>query len=282
MSTWQNVFLENDMVTLKFSCGRSIIGFCGLGTGLGIPSARARKWPSQPDRGGCGLSFSRSQPSCRYQQDQPSHPPHISVITGYLITGHLVREKVATGRVDLPTFYARRARCLLPAASLTLVSVRVAAYMWIPAATWATTTSDIAASTMYAQNWVLVRRSMDYYAQDQAPSPLQHFWSLAVEEQFYLGWPVLAAGVAAWWRRRVGRDSKGARSTGSSSPASPLQSAPTRPRVRPGHGNSLQPVPRCIDVLCWCQPSSRLLYDAHPLVRARTGQPAGSLGCRAV
>ena len=48
MSTWQNLFLENDMVTLKFSCGRSIIGFCGLGTGLGIPNARAQKWPSQP------------------------------------------------------------------------------------------------------------------------------------------------------------------------------------------------------------------------------------------
>ena len=141
-------------------------------------------------------------------------------------TGHMLREVVATGRVDLPTFYARRARRLLPAASLTLVSVRVAAYMWMPALTWATTTSDIAASTMYAQNWVLVRRSMDYYAQDHAPSPLQHFWSLAVEEQFYLGWPVLLAGVAAWWRRRVGRDSKGGRSTGSSSPASPLQSAP--------------------------------------------------------
>ena len=85
MSTWQNVFLENDMVTLKFSCGRSIIGFCGLGTGLGIPSARARKWPSQPDRGGCGLSFSRSQPSCRYQQDQPSHPPHTTWITALSI-----------------------------------------------------------------------------------------------------------------------------------------------------------------------------------------------------
>ena len=148
------------------------------------------------------------------------------VISGYLITGHLVREVVATGRVDLPTFYARRARRLLPAASLTLVSVGVAAYMWMPAATWATTASDIAASTMYAQNWVLVRRSVDYYAQDQAPSPLQHFWSLAVEEQFYLGWPVLVAGVAAWWKRRARQDSGGGSSSGASSPASLLQSAP--------------------------------------------------------
>ena len=148
------------------------------------------------------------------------------VISGYLITGHLVREVVATGRVDLPTFYARRARRLLPAASLTLVSVGVAAYMWMPAATWATTASDIAASTMYAQNWVLVRRSVDYYAQDQAPSPLQHFWSLAVEEQFYLGWPVLVAGVAAWWKRRARQDSKGGSSNGASSPSSQLQSAP--------------------------------------------------------
>ena len=122
------------------------------------------------------------------------------VLSGYLITGHLIREVNTTGRVDLPNFYSRRARRLLPAASLILVLVGVGAYMWMPSWTWTTTATDMAASTLYAENWVLVRRTVDYLAQDQAPSPLQHFWSLAVEEQFYLGWPLLMA-----WGGRQGR-----------------------------------------------------------------------------
>ena len=126
------------------------------------------------------------------------------VISGYLITGHLVREVAATGRLDLPAFYARRARRLLPAASLTLVAVGLATYMWVPPATWPITAADMVASTLYAENWALVRRAVDYLAQDQTPSPLQHFWSLAVEEQFYVGWPLLVAGAAAAWTRRAG------------------------------------------------------------------------------
>ena len=126
------------------------------------------------------------------------------VISGYLITGHLLREVASTGRVDLPAFYARRARRLLPAASLTLVLVGLAAYLWMPAFTWKTVAADMAASTLYVENWALVRRSVDYLAQGQTPSPLQHFWSLAVEEQFYVGWPLLVAGVAATRMRRTG------------------------------------------------------------------------------
>jgi len=132
------------------------------------------------------------------------------VISGYLITGHLVREVAATGRVDLATFYARRARRLLPAASLTLVAVGLAAFLWMPPSTWPTIAADIAASTLYAENWMLVRRSVDYLAQNQAPSPLQHFWSLSVEEQFYLGWPLLVA----WGGRRGRRSGGGGGSSG--------------------------------------------------------------------
>ena len=129
------------------------------------------------------------------------------VISGYLITGHLLREVASTGRVDLPAFYARRARRLLPSASLTLVLVGVAAYLWMPAFTWKKVAADMAASTLYVENWALVRRSVDYLSQGQTPSPLQHFWSLAVEEQFYVGWPLLVAGVAATRTRRAGAKS---------------------------------------------------------------------------
>ena len=78
------------------------------------------------------------------------------VISGYLATGHLVREVASRGRVDLPGLYARRARRLLPAASLTRVAVGAATYMWIPRWTWETVAADMAASTVYAENWVLV------------------------------------------------------------------------------------------------------------------------------
>ena len=144
------------------------------------------------------------------------------VISGYLITGHLLREVASTGRVDLPAFYARRARRLLPAATLTLVAVGVAAYLWMPRWTWATVAADMAASTVYAENLMLVRRAVDYHAQGQTPSPLQHFWSLAVEEQFYLGWPLLVAGVAAWWKRTRSRENH--------SPHLPEMSLPPPPR----------------------------------------------------
>lgn len=128
------------------------------------------------------------------------------VISGYLITGHLVREVASTGRVHLPTFYARRAHRLLPAASLTLIAVGAATYAWTPPSTWPATAADMAASSVYVENWVLVRRSVNYLAQDEPPSPLQHFWSLAVEEQFYLGWPLVVSGVAAWWQKRKSGD----------------------------------------------------------------------------
>jgi len=102
----------------------------------------------------------------------------------------------------MQAFYGSQVRRLLPAASLTLVMVAVAAYLFMPVSTWATIAADMAASTLYVENWLLVRRSVDYLAQDQAPSPLQHFWSLAVEEQFYLGWPLVLVAISAWWRRR--------------------------------------------------------------------------------
>ena len=149
------------------------------------------------------------------------------VISGYLITGHLVREVVATGRVDLPTFYACRAQRLLPAASLTLVAVGAATYLWMPRWSWATTAADMAASTLYAENWMLVRRAVDYHAQGQTPSPLQHFWSLAVEEQFYLGWPLLVGGVAAAWRKR-----RGATTTTTTTTSPHIARAPQPPPLR--------------------------------------------------
>ena len=113
------------------------------------------------------------------------------VVSGFLITGILLRERQTTGRVSLSRFYARRARRLLPAACVTIAVTVVATMVLVPELRWSTISGDAWASTFYVQNWRLAGRAVDYLAQEAAPSPFQHFWSLAVEEQFYLVWPAL-------------------------------------------------------------------------------------------
>jgi peptidoglycan/LPS O-acetylase OafA/YrhL len=113
------------------------------------------------------------------------------VISGFLITSLLVREVERTGRVALAQFYARRARRLLPAAALTLVGAAVVTWWLLPITQRRVLGLDIVSAALYVVNWRLADRSVDYLAEGVAPSPVQHFWSLAVEEQFYLVWPAL-------------------------------------------------------------------------------------------
>ncbi|WP_181439500.1 acyltransferase family protein [Curtobacterium sp. MCBD17_032] len=126
------------------------------------------------------------------------------VISGYLITGHLLREVVATGRVRLGRFWSRRARRLLPGAFLTIAATGVAVLLWVPSALWGQYGRELIASTVYVQNWQLAADAVDYLAQGNQPSPFQHFWSLSVEEQFYIALPLLLL-AAVWLSRRVGR-----------------------------------------------------------------------------
>jgi peptidoglycan/LPS O-acetylase OafA/YrhL len=127
------------------------------------------------------------------------------VISGYLITGLITAEIRARGRLSLTTFYARRARRLLPSAALVLCAVAVAGYLLLPPIRWRDTAWDVVASALYLVNWRFAERSVDYLAATQAPSIVQHFWSLAVEEQFYLVWPLLLVAVAVAVRRRPDR-----------------------------------------------------------------------------
>jgi peptidoglycan/LPS O-acetylase OafA/YrhL len=123
-------------------------------------------------------------------------------ISGFLITSLLLRELEATGRVSLRAFWARRARRILPAALTVIAACAGATALLVPVTEWQHFFGDFRASTLYVQNWHLAGAAVDYFHADDAPSPVQHFWSLAVEEQFYLVWPLLVAGVGLLTRRR--------------------------------------------------------------------------------
>jgi peptidoglycan/LPS O-acetylase OafA/YrhL len=113
------------------------------------------------------------------------------VLSGFLITGLLVRELERTGTVSLTGFYARRARRLLPAAALCLfVTVAVSAVV-LPPLRVPDVSADGVAAALYVSNLRFAFEATDYLRAEVAPSPLLHYWSLGVEEQFYLVWPAL-------------------------------------------------------------------------------------------
>jgi peptidoglycan/LPS O-acetylase OafA/YrhL len=113
------------------------------------------------------------------------------VISGFLITGLLVRELAATGRIDLVTFYARRLRRLLPAALVVIAVTLVASWAVLSRLRFPEVAGDAAASALYVSNIRFAEQATDYLAAHESASPYLHFWSLGVEEQFYLVWPFL-------------------------------------------------------------------------------------------
>ncbi|WP_232792437.1 acyltransferase family protein [Actinacidiphila yeochonensis] len=128
------------------------------------------------------------------------------VISGFLITSMLVGELDRTGRISVPRFYARRALRLLPASTLVGVVTLVGSYLYLSKARFAEYAGDAIASGLYAVNIRLAVNGTDYLQATDPPSPFQHFWSLAVEEQFYVVWPlVLAAAYLVARRGRAAR-----------------------------------------------------------------------------
>ncbi|WP_192498655.1 acyltransferase family protein [Ornithinimicrobium pratense] len=113
------------------------------------------------------------------------------VVSGFLMSSLLLEEARERGRIDIGRFYARRARRLLPAALTALVGTAVLTLLLLPRSRWAEIGGDLLASATFLVNWRMASRSVDYLDLERAPSPLQHYWSLAVEEQFYLIWPIL-------------------------------------------------------------------------------------------
>jgi peptidoglycan/LPS O-acetylase OafA/YrhL len=123
------------------------------------------------------------------------------VLSGYLITGLLIKEYRTQGRISLTEFYARRIRRLLPLAAVVLV-VTLALGLWLlPPLSRVELVGDARAAALYFANWRFASQATAYSDAAVTDALLLHYWSLSVEEQFYLLWPLLVV-AAGWWARR--------------------------------------------------------------------------------
>ncbi|MDN6303819.1 MAG: acyltransferase, partial [Brachybacterium sp.] len=118
------------------------------------------------------------------------------VISGFLITTHLLETLARDGRISFGRFYAKRARRILPAALLVAALSLVAAWIWMSPLLLRSVVNGAIATALYVPNFFFALQDTDYLA-ETTPSVFQHYWSLGIEEQFYLVWPALLA-VGFW------------------------------------------------------------------------------------
>lgn len=123
------------------------------------------------------------------------------LLSGFLITMTLLRSVERQGRVGIVPFYARVARRIVPAALTVLFGVMVAAILFLPQVRWGGIVGDVVAASLYGVNWHLGFNAVDYLASRYSASPVQHYWSLAVQAQFYLVWPLLVIAAVAVARK---------------------------------------------------------------------------------
>jgi peptidoglycan/LPS O-acetylase OafA/YrhL len=122
------------------------------------------------------------------------------VVSGFVITNVLLRERASRGTASIPGFYARRIRRILPAATIVLIATVFATYHWLSFISGAANADDAKYVAAFVGNFHFATIGTQYFTASQPPSTLQQFWSLAVEEQFYLVWPVLFLLLTLPWR----------------------------------------------------------------------------------
>ncbi|MFI8565517.1 acyltransferase family protein [Rhodococcus sp. NPDC078407] len=124
------------------------------------------------------------------------------VVSGFLITGLLLREYDKTGTISFAGFYRRRVRRIVPIATLVLVLTTVTGALVYASSRAASIGLDAVWAFFFASNWRFAIQGTDYFNADAAISPLQHYWSLSVEEQFYFVWPALMLAIGVVVTRR--------------------------------------------------------------------------------
>ncbi len=124
------------------------------------------------------------------------------VISGFVITGVLLRERASTGSNSIVAFYGRRARRILPAATLVIITAVIASYIVLGALGGGQTAGDARWASVFLINVHFTHEGTNYLSSLLPPSVLQNYWSLAVEEQFYLVYPAVFLVVAGLWRQR--------------------------------------------------------------------------------
>ncbi|GAA4803133.1 acyltransferase family protein [Actinomycetospora chlora] len=122
------------------------------------------------------------------------------VLSGFLAAGQLTRA-AEHGTLDVVARWGRTLRRLLPATAVVLLGTMVASLVWLPPSRWPQTLREVAASTVFAENWRLAADAVDYYAARDAASVVQHFWSLSIQGQFALLFPVAVLAAVALGRR---------------------------------------------------------------------------------
>lgn len=124
------------------------------------------------------------------------------VLSGFFITGLLIRERTHSGEISFKNFYIRRVRRIIPSATLVIVVTVAASFVLLTATRAKGALIDGLWPSIFLSNWRFERVGTDYFSQGQPPSPLLHYWTLSIEEQFYFVWPLLLLGLFALTRFR--------------------------------------------------------------------------------